>query len=86
MKETLAGISGGQRDKRHDIAQPERKRTGFTPPPRPRLDHPNTRPRDHRMDTPPQLTLGSQPPPPPVGGWPGVLGVCLKAARLHVWP
>lgn len=32
MKETLAGISGGQRDKRHDIAQPERKRTGFTPP------------------------------------------------------
>lgn len=48
MKATLVGISGGQRDNRHDIAQPERKRTGFTPPPRPRLDHPNT----HRMDTP----------------------------------
>ncbi|RIS67405.1 hypothetical protein D2E70_15575 [Mycobacteroides abscessus] len=35
---------------------------------------------------PPQLTLGSQPPTAPVGGWPGVLAVCLKAARLHVWP
>ncbi|SKY06052.1 Uncharacterised protein [Mycobacteroides abscessus subsp. abscessus] len=63
MKATLVGIFGGQRDNRHDIAQPERKCTGFTSPPRPRLGHPNT----HRMDTPPQVTLGSQ--SPTLSGW-----------------